>query len=505
MNKTTRSLLNSITSIMLTVVNGLCNLIVTRKIIEIYGSDFNGINSTATQIINVLLIIEGGFAIAANVALFEPLSSSNQTKVASIYCATKKKFHRIGLIFFAAGILTSFVFALSIKSSLSYEIRFLIFVMLAFSTAFNLFYATRYKVLFQSDQREYIINVITIVTYVLTYIVMYIAVQFRVHMLILRLVVMVFAIINSIAIGVLCKHNYPYIEDKQVEPDFRSIKGTTDVFVQKIVGVVYYSAPIVVISAVVSTAAASVYAVYNTVFTLIRSAENSIINAPRMSLGRLYAEEGSESDRLRDVFNQYEFCTFLSISSMLSVATVMIMPFISVYAKSFTDISYTNWTIALLLILTCYIECIHIPSGNLINMMGRFKEGKRIQLSSGVVLMLTLGMFAFSKNIIGVLIAVLFTAIVLAVLEIGYVRLFVFKHDAVSFWKNLLTSFLTAAVLIYVEMKLNITVYNFFSFLIISGIIFIVNTGLIYIANLFFNKRITVNFTNRIVALIHRK
>ena len=73
-NRNSFSLLNAISAMCLTITNGLLTIVVTRFILARFGSDFNGLNSTANQIVNVLLILEGGFTLASNVALFYPLT-----------------------------------------------------------------------------------------------------------------------------------------------------------------------------------------------------------------------------------------------------------------------------------------------------------------------------------------------------------------------------------------------------------------------------------------------
>ena len=73
LNKNKMSLLNAATAMAMTMVNGLLGIVVTWFVIAEFGDDFNGLNSTANQIVNLLLILEGGFTVASNVALFGPL------------------------------------------------------------------------------------------------------------------------------------------------------------------------------------------------------------------------------------------------------------------------------------------------------------------------------------------------------------------------------------------------------------------------------------------------
>lgn len=503
-NKTKSSILNSVTSLLFTFINGLCNLIVVRKLIEIYGSDFNGLNSTAAQFISVLLIIEGGFAVAANVALFKPLSQENKQIVNGIISAINKKFHKIAWFFLLVGGAVSVFFALLVKSEYEFYIKFGVFIFLIISTWFNLYYSTKYKILFQSDQKEYLLNIISSAFLLLSNSIMYMMIVFEWHPLLLRAVVMLSAILNSFCVGIICKAKYPYIDVKS-SPDYASIKGTTDVFVQKIVGVIYASAPIIFISVFVSTVDASIYAVYNTVITLIKSIETAVINAPRMSLGYLIAENDVASERVKKVYNEYEFTAIFSASFLLGVTIVMIMPFISVYSVEFSDASYSNWNIAILLIITCLVECIHIPSGVLITMSGHFKEGKTIQIIAGVVLLLTLVIGVAFGGMNGIIVAVLLTAIVLALMEIFYAKKVLLKDNLWGFIKNLAVNVFANILLILIGLSLNITVSNFLEFFAIALGVFAVNALVILGVNFLFCRKLTKSVVKRILSIVFLK
>jgi hypothetical protein len=51
------------------------------------------------QIVNVLLILEGGFTLASNVALFDPVSREDYLTSNGILSATRNKFKKIGALF----------------------------------------------------------------------------------------------------------------------------------------------------------------------------------------------------------------------------------------------------------------------------------------------------------------------------------------------------------------------------------------------------------------------
>ena len=159
MNKSKRSILTAVSAIALSIINGLFALVITKLIIVEYGSDFNGLNSTANQFISMLLIFEGGFTIATNVALFKPMAINDYDAINRILSATRRIFNKIGVFFFLIGLGASIVYALIINTDLSPMTSFLVFIMTIISTSFNLLYATKYRILLQSENKEYILTV----------------------------------------------------------------------------------------------------------------------------------------------------------------------------------------------------------------------------------------------------------------------------------------------------------------------------------------------------------
>ena len=266
-NRNSFSLLNAISAMCLTITNGLLTIVVTRFILARFGSDFNGLNSTANQIVNVLLILEGGFTLASNVALFYPLTHGDYKQVNGILSATKKKFKKIAVIFISIGTLISIVYAFFVNSALPVELIATIISMAIIPAAFNLYHAATYRVLLQAQQKEYIINAFSMITISAGHLLNIVLIQNGCIMWMIRFITMTFAIVNSVLLGWYVKRNCRFINLK-VQPEESLIRGTNDVMAQKITGVIYESAPIIFlsISPAGGTKLASVYAVYNSVF-----------------------------------------------------------------------------------------------------------------------------------------------------------------------------------------------------------------------------------------------
>lgn len=503
-NKNKMSLLNAATAMAMTLVNGLFGIVVTWFIIAKFGDDFNGLNSTANQIVNLLLILEGGFTVASNVALFGPLGRQETDVVNGILCATRKKFRRIGLIFLAIGIAVAAVYSFTVNSNLPWDFIFTLIVMTVVPAAFNLYYATTYRVLLQTQQKEYIVNLITVITVSLGHIANIVMIRLNGPMWMVRFNTMVFTLLASLLTAGYVKKKNPSLDfGATPRPDL--IAGTGDVMAQKITGMIYKSAPIVFLSLSPSggTALASVYAVYNNIFLMLKNLLHSIIDAPRHSLGQLLTERDRED--VWPVFAAYEYVAFLAIFVMLTTCCTLILPFIGLYTYGFTDsVNYYDLGIALLMVITAAVEMLHIPSGHLLNMAGCFRISRNFQIISCVVLVISMAVGGIFWGVYGMLAAVLLCSVLLATLETGYVHTRFFSKKLPKLLLQLLPMVAAGVLLCYCEMQLTIQIRSYFQF-VLYGILFVAVNGLAAaVISLIFNRSVFLSLLRRVKSLLRK-
>lgn len=498
LNKSLNSINIAISYILLTFVYGLFGLIITRLIILNYGSDVNGLNSTVTQFINMLLVIEGGFTLSINVALFSPIINQDFKTINSILSASKIIFLKIGLIFLCIGTIFSVGYIFILKTEISKEIASVFFLLTIFSTVFNLSFTTKYKILLLAEQKEYIINYVNIIiTIVFQTIIIYFII-IKTNILFIRFILAFSVIVNGIIIAFYCKYKYGYLNFNE-KPNYKDIKGTGYVFVQKITAVIYATVPIVYISATVGTLYASIYFVYNSIFSLLKNIVYSFINAPRIGFGQLILEKNNAY--VFNVFNQYQLLINIITVTILSVATVMIIPFMHIYMDNAKDISYVDFKMAYLMVSIAFFELIHIPSGNIINMSGNFKIAKNIQLFACFIIIITMYFGNKYLGFYGIIFSVLFTSIILAMSEIYYIVKVYFMSKLYLFFKLLYPSMLVSFLLVNIEIKF-ICVFNYISFAYVSVFVFLLNFLIIVLVNIFFNKLVMFNILLRVKNLI---
>ncbi|GAB7306463.1 MULTISPECIES: polysaccharide biosynthesis protein [Enterococcus] len=486
MNKTRKSLLNAITSVLLSLINGLTSIIVIQKIIEIYGSDFNGLNSTVNQLINMLLVVEGGFTLAISVSLFAPLTNDDFDLINRILSASEKIFKKIGWLFLLLGTIVTIIASILIKSNLPYTIIFLSFYMMVVSTFINLYFSTKYRIVLQTDLKEYIINLFQAFFLVISQLIILFVISIEANMLYIRFVMMMSAVMTSVSIIIYVKRRYSQLSFSEI-PDFEGIKGTKDVFVQKITSVLYGAFPMIFISMTVGTKFASVYIVYNNIFSLVKSIIYSVVNAPRIGFGRIISEK--DKKYVYKVFSLYEFSILTILMYALLCLAVLIRPFMNLYTRNMADQNYNNQVLIIIMILVMFFEVIHIPSGNIINMAGKFKIGKRIQTIAAICLIGMMLVFNIFYGFYGILFAILCTAILLAVLEIGYIYKVFFQMPLKAFLTPVLKMTLFCFFVFYFQNNIcSFEINNFFNLFCYGLLVALINGGLLLLYIFIFEK-----------------
>ncbi len=502
-NRNKHSILNAMAAIALTLVNGLLGIVVTRFVIARFGSDFNGLNSTAQQIVNVLLVLEGGFTLASNVALFAPLTAGQTEVMNGILVATRSKFRKIGTLFLGVGALIAVGYSFAVNSGLPTEFVFTLVLMTVAPAAFNLYYATTYRVLLQTQQKEYVISLITMLTIGLGHGTNIVMILLGGPMWAVRFITMLFALGNSLLIAGYTKRKNPFINFKET-PRPEMIRGTGAVMVQKITGVIYNASPIVFlsISPTGGTALASVYAVYNNVFTMIKSLLHGVIDAPRHGFGQMLTERKRED--VWPTFAQYEYIAFFAVYLLLTTACALILPFISIYTAGIADANYYDPVIAIMMVLIAVLEMLHIPSGHLINMAGHFKTSRNFQMISCAVLVLGMSVGGSVWGVYGMLGTLLAVALLLAILEMGYVHIYFFHGKLLTLAKLLLPLLVAGVAVCCVEMTLQLPIHGYLLFAVYACILACVNALIGLAIGMLFNRKELLALIRRGVGLLKR-
>lgn len=450
MSKTKKSVYNLIASLIQVVTLQVITLVVSRKVLSVYGSDINGINAVFTNTLVWLMLIEGGFTFASSVALFKAFAKKDIKHVNIILSSTKKALNKIGLTVGLGGIILAFTAPFFIKTTLSYDLMLYMFLLMAFGTFFGISFTRKYALIFSVKQEEYFKTYISVFVSIFINIIIYFVASNGLYYIWVRLIIAFGVLLTGALTYFIVKGRYPYVS-YQEESDMKAIKGTKDMVFNKFASLINSSVPLIFIASVIGASYASVYAVYMIIFGFITKLNMMVANAVQNGFGQMIAEKSPTEVYTK--FRIFEFSIIFTAFIFISIATPVTMPFIKFYTRNVTDVNYINWTYLYLFIGITLVKIIHIPSGIVMLMSGAFKKSKLFQIKALIILIIGIVLGCILWEVSGILLGILLAAIVLGVQEITFTRRVYFKKGFKDIFKTLLVLGAAAFILIFAELQ----------------------------------------------------
>ena len=150
------------------------------------------------------------------------------------------------------------------------------------------------------------------------------------------------------------------------------------------------------------------------------------------------------------------------------------------------------------------VEMLHIPSGHIINMSGNFKVSKNFQIIACALLIASMALLGTVFGVYGMLGSLLIVAVLLAVLEIGFVHTKFFVGKGEDFIKMMIPYTIVGVSIAYIEMNGIKGENTIISFLLMGFIFMVINTLLGIVLGYLFNRRELEKLINRGKGLLKR-
>ena len=495
MNLRISSLKNALMSFLSMIILAITNLILIRYILIEYGSDSNGIYATVSQTISILTLLEAGFALSINVALFKPFAENREKEFKSIVKAASNIFYIVSILVLIIGLLFSIIYPMFIKTSVEInEIRW-IYIFSIIPMAMNYGFVTKYRIMLQVKQKEYIINSINAVFLLITFLFNMIVIFYGGSLKMLVISSFIANIIKFFVLYLVYKRNYKGFNTIGISPNYKLIKGTGDVFIQKLTSIFYTVIPIFFISISVGTALLSVYVVYSAVFGIVKQIAYTFVNAPQQAFG-LKLSKGNEGN-LVSQFKIYQLIVSLVLTVLLIPTYLLFYPFIELYTQGSGGIDYINEQMLVLFIIITVLEILHLPSGNIMNLNGDFKISRNIQLVAISFMIIFSVLGSSLHSIEGILMGKLVCNIILFFSEIYYCYKKILKIEFAFLFKIVfiysLFAILTSLIFnFYIEKDFIVSYFEFALHGLFISLISIIL--MVVISFIFFREIILLNF-----------
>lgn len=502
MSKTKKVMYNTLTAALNMVVYQVIALVVSVKVLEVYGPDFHGLNSILSNVMTWVLLLEGGLTTATTVALYRPFVQKNYEVCNHVLSASRIQFGKIGLSVFCVGTVVAFFYPLFITSDMPYWDICLMFLIMSFSTSFGVAYTRKYAVMYSVSQHEYINQLITIGLSILSSVIVYVLAVTHAHYLWVRTVYMLATVATGVIIAIIIRRKYHFLNYRE-KPSFETIKGTKDVVVQKLTSVIRTSAPAIFISVFDTTVAASIYAVNMYGYNFVRSIMQNVLSATQSGIGQVIAERNREG--VYQVFRSFEYALVTILMWLMTSAIAVTIPFVYIYTHGVSGVNYISYFLLFALPLNYAIQVVHLPSGVIINMYGRFKEDKQFQIMTMIVMLVAMGAFGVFLGLNGIVLGSLIGSLTLAVQEICFARKELLKTGYKELVRPILIDLMVMIPLLFVEFRVIPSHLSIFNFFVVGLSVVLIHGLVLTIVNMVFERERLKGLIQRFYGIIKKK
>lgn len=487
-----KTLVNTITNLILQVVTIVCGFILPRLILERFGSQYNGLISSITQFLACAVLLRSGIGGATRAALYKPLAEKNQEEVNSIMKATDIFMKKIGGILLLLIVGFSAIYPFFVRNEFSWIFTSLLFFIIGISTFAESFFGITYLILLQADQKLWVASIFKMVSIILNVLIASVLILsgFSIH--IVKLGSTVAFCLYPLLLNIYVKRKYNL--NLNVEPNNNSISQRWDAFWHQVATFVTNNTDIIVLTTFTNMLEVSVYSVYNMIISSLKNIVFAFSNGLEAAFGNMIAKK--EENKLKENLSVIEFIIYNIATIIYTCSILLILPFINVYTKGINDVNYMRPEFAYILLVAQFFYCIRIPYQMVIQAAGHYKQTKNgaileaiLNVIISVILVIKFGLVGVA---IGTLISMLFRTLQLSM----YMCKNIIKRSYFIFFKNCLISFIEAIIIIYIVNKFGLTMpNNYISWFFNAVIVSIIASVVVIISSfIFFKKEINIFF-----------
>jgi len=399
--RTKLSLYNSISAVLLQIVNLIVNLILPRVLINVYGSSVNGLVTSIRQFISYFNLVEAGLSGAAVYALYKPLAEKNKDDIDGILSAANRFYNISGYIFSALVLVSSFIYPMfTSDQGISWQTIAALVLIVGASGSLEFFAVGKYKVLYTADQKSYVISLINAAAVAINAIIILILASLGYNIVIVQLIALTSFFARSALYALYGKVKYPELNFK-APPKNEALDKRWDSLILQVLGVASTATPVLITSLVLGFSEASVFGVYNMVFTSVLALLTTFSNGLSAIFGDLLVR--NELGTLQKAYKQYEYLYYGLVAWGYSCAAILIMPFMEIYTKQFTDTQYIRPGIAALFVVVGIVTNIKNPQGMLVISAGLYRETRLQSLIQAMIVVVVSSVLAPYMGLAGVL------------------------------------------------------------------------------------------------------
>lgn len=404
-SRTQNSILNILTGLGGYVINTVLGFACRIVFIRCLTAEYLGISGLFTNILTMLSLAELGIGNAIVFALYKPLATNDESKIASLMRFYAKAYRIIGIVVAIFGLCMIPFLGVVIKDPPHIkENLYIIYLIYLFNTSSSYFFSYKSS-LIMADQKNYIVTginyIITILQSIIQMIYLFITREYMGYLIIQTIGVFTYNLI----ISNIANKQYPYIKNKDILPlEKNEIKSLTSnikaLTIWKLSGLLVNNTDNIIITYFSGLVTVGISSNYTLLSTTLNSLLNQIFNGITASVGNYNAIESNE--RKIQLFNNISLLNFW----LFGWATIGIIVLSGDIVKLCFGENYVlPFNIQCIIGINFYMVGMQNAVWTYKNTMGLFRQGRYLLIITAI-LNLIFSIFLGSKwGLFGILLA----------------------------------------------------------------------------------------------------
>ncbi len=449
----------------------IIGIFLPRLILKQYSDEVNGLVNAISQVFTYLALIEAGIGQATVQALYKPIVEDDKRSVSAIMSATQRYFRKLVIVYAAAVLLFALSYPLIIDTSgfkdvsllgSPYLTVFLIVLLQGVSNVISFYFVNAYKQLLIADGHNYIISNLTTVSQILVALAKIVLIGIGVNIVVLQLSYLVINVLVAGIYAFLFKRKYSYVDFNE-PPNTAALSQRNSFIIHEASSAIFSGTDVILLSVFCDLRVASIYAIYNMVFSAISILLSQLHNSCFYILGQKYNTDREGYVRVHDMYNiLYISLTFI----LISVAYILINPFVGIYTSGVTDMDYVDKYLPFLFCLIQLLSCCRITDSNLVKVAGHAKQTvPRTIIESVINLSVSLIMVQFI-GIYGVLLGTVVSLLYRTNDFVIYANLKILKRSVFKQYIKLIPFFAVFAFVVILNSVIDLGIVNYGGFIV---------------------------------------
>lgn len=369
MENSKKGVKNILANILSQLISILLGIVVPRLVLVNLGSEANGLMTTVNNLLTYVALLEAGVGAAATQALYAPIARNDREKTSEILAAVHHFYRRTGRWYFVIILLLTFVFPLTLRSSLpNWQIMAVMFLS-GMPGAIKYYYQGKYIILLQAEGHGYVLTNLTLLMNIATSLSKIVLLMLGCDLVALQLMYLVFNAAQVLFLLLYVRRQYPWLR-RDAKPDYKAISQSRNALVHQVTSLIFSNTDTILLTYLCGLKVVSVYAMYAMIFNIISTAITNFSGA-NFILGQAFNTDRQRSLKLIDV---YELFNMVLTFSLYCIAGLFIEPFLRVYTAGVTDINYIDPYLPYLMISTYLLSNGRASSSQIIEYAGHFKQ-----------------------------------------------------------------------------------------------------------------------------------